>query len=583
MKLSLLATSLSAVLATASPTLHRRQQPLKNANSTDVANIGFATLNGGTTGGLGGNATIVTTLAQLTAAVSETNPLPAIVFIKGAITGATKVRVGSNKSIIGLPGSSLRGIGFIIRRQKNVIIRNLVSSHVVASLAEDAVKIDSSTNIWIDHCEFFSALVADKDYYDGLVDASHGSDFITVSHTYFHDHWKGTLVGHSDSNAAQDLGKLRITYANNYFRNVNSRAPLIRFGTAHIFNNLYESVGSAINTRMSAQVLVESNYFLDVNTAVTSKDSKEVGYARVEDNVFGRAANNAPVGSLTKQKIPYRYTLLGSGKVQGTVPGQAGARLNVTVPVPVKPEPTTTATSTSTSKTSTSVTATSVTTTTAYVTTTSVISISTATTSVTSTSATPTSLEPTTTAEPTITPEPTTSSPTEESSPTLEPPTTTEPTASTTSGPTEPTASQIPQPTETLISEASYINRGATPRSKADKARGGAAASVSRGLGKSEAVAELALFASIAQSPTNRPAAGGRVRRRRGLAAAGGAAAVVDASLAGVNLSVGLGSRGDEGREGEEEGGGELHIDKMGFAVVCELKRLFEVMDDERA
>lgn len=134
-----------------------------------------------TTGGLGANATTVTTLAELSAAVSETNPLPAIVFIKGAITGATKVRVGSNKSIIGLPGSSLRGIGFIIRHQKNVIIRNLVSSHVVASLAEDAVKIDSSTNIWIDHCEFSSALVADKDYYDGLVDASHGSDFITVS------------------------------------------------------------------------------------------------------------------------------------------------------------------------------------------------------------------------------------------------------------------------------------------------------------------------------------------------------------------------------------------------------------------
>ncbi|KAK4177083.1 pectin lyase fold/virulence factor [Triangularia setosa] len=325
MKLSGLTISLAAVLATASPTFHRRQQPLKHANSTDVANIGFAALNGGTTGGLGANVTTVTTLAELTAAVSETNPLPAIVFVKGAITGATKVRVGSNKSIIGLPGSSLRGIGLLIRRQKNVIIRNIVSSHVIASLAEDAVKIDSSSNIWIDHCEFFSALVADKDYYDGLVDASHGSDFITVSHTYFHDHWKTTLVGHSDSNVAQDSGKLRITYANNHFRNINSRAPLIRFGTAHIFNNLYESIGSAINTRMSAQVLVESNYFLNVTTAITSRDSKEVGYARLEDNVLGGATSNAPVGSLTKQMIPYGYTLLGSGKVVGTVPGQAGA------------------------------------------------------------------------------------------------------------------------------------------------------------------------------------------------------------------------------------------------------------------
>lgn len=38
-----------------------------------------------------------------------------------------------------------------------------------------------STNVWVDHCEFSSALVSDKDFYDGLVDSSHGSDFITIS------------------------------------------------------------------------------------------------------------------------------------------------------------------------------------------------------------------------------------------------------------------------------------------------------------------------------------------------------------------------------------------------------------------
>ncbi|KAK0744878.1 pectin lyase fold/virulence factor [Apiosordaria backusii] len=328
MRLSVLALAFSAVLATASPTLHEREQPVKRAATTDVANIGFATLNGGTTGGLGGTTTTVSTLDELIAAVAEKNTNPAIVLIKGAITGATKIRVGSNKSIIGLPGSSIKGIGLTIRRQKNVIIRNLVSSHVVGSIAEDAIKIDGSTNVWIDHCEFFSALVADKDYYDGLVDSSHGSDFVTISHTYFHDHWKTTLVGHSDNNAGEDAGKLRVTYANNHFRNINSRAPLFRFGTGHIFNNLYENVGSAVNTRMGAQVLVESNYFSNVTIAVTSQDSKEVGYARLEDNVLGSAISNAPVGTLTKDKIPYGYTVLGSGKLQGTVPGQAGARLS---------------------------------------------------------------------------------------------------------------------------------------------------------------------------------------------------------------------------------------------------------------
>lgn len=38
-----------------------------------------------------------------------------------------------------------------------------------------------STNVWVDHCEFSSDLTHDKDFHDGLVDSSHGSDFITIS------------------------------------------------------------------------------------------------------------------------------------------------------------------------------------------------------------------------------------------------------------------------------------------------------------------------------------------------------------------------------------------------------------------
>lgn len=37
------------------------------------------------------------------------------------------------------------------------------------------------------------------------------------------------------------------------------------------------SVNSAINTRMGAQVLVQSNAFKNVTLGITSMDSKEVG------------------------------------------------------------------------------------------------------------------------------------------------------------------------------------------------------------------------------------------------------------------------------------------------------------------
>jgi pectate lyase len=49
--------------------------------------------------------TTVSTLAQFTEAVNEKNSNPTVVVVKGVISGNAKVRVGSNRSIIGLPGA----------------------------------------------------------------------------------------------------------------------------------------------------------------------------------------------------------------------------------------------------------------------------------------------------------------------------------------------------------------------------------------------------------------------------------------------------------------------------------------------
>jgi len=131
MKLLLLSIFLSLTGAKPTPTwthkitVERSQSIEKAATVSDKATIGFATLNGGygflssgdsyaelihveinrTTGGLGGTVTTVSTLAQFTAAVSERNKEPAIVLVQGVIEGNTQVRIGSNKTIIGLPGS----------------------------------------------------------------------------------------------------------------------------------------------------------------------------------------------------------------------------------------------------------------------------------------------------------------------------------------------------------------------------------------------------------------------------------------------------------------------------------------------
>jgi pectate lyase len=140
---------------------------------------------------------------------------------------------------------------------------------------------------------------------------------------------KGTLVGHSDKNAAEDTGHLRVTYANSHFYRVNSRGPLLRFGTAHIFNNYYNEQSTGVNTRMGAQALVQSTVFENSGKKmVYTESSAEEGYAIVEDVLFGgQSANTAPLGTLGPQSFPYEYELLGSANVKAAVTREAGQTL----------------------------------------------------------------------------------------------------------------------------------------------------------------------------------------------------------------------------------------------------------------
>ncbi|CAN8105470.1 unnamed protein product [Discula destructiva] len=316
-----LATLFALVVSSPTGTIEKR------ATYSDAATIGYASTNGGTTGGAGGTVVTVSTLADFEAAVDEKDTTAKIVLVSGTITGSTNVRIGSNKSIIGLPGATFNGVGLYLRRQSNIIIRNIISANVLASTKGDGIRVDETTNVWIDHCELYSDLTHDKDYYDGLLDASHAADFITVSYTYFHDHWKTSLIGHSDNNAAEDTGHLRITYANNYWENLGSRGPSLRFGTGHVYNNYYKNMNTAVDSRDGAQVLVESSVFSNVTEPIASLYSDDVGYVTAKDNILGGAANTAPAGTITDASIPYKYTLLGSANVAATVPGQAGAKL----------------------------------------------------------------------------------------------------------------------------------------------------------------------------------------------------------------------------------------------------------------
>lgn len=215
----------------------------------------------------------------------------------------------------------LTNIQLTAKNVKNVIIRNLAISKVVGG---DAIAIQKAQNVWVDHVDLSSDMDHGKDYYDGLLDVTHASDFVTISNSFLHDHYKASLVGHSDSNGSEDKGHLTVTYVKNYWKSINSRGPSFRFGTGHLYNNYYENVSDGINTRQGAQVLAQNNVFSGSKKALYSTNG---GFAVASGNDFGSSENTAPAGTLSK--APYDVSdLIEASAVKAAVVGTAGVTLS---------------------------------------------------------------------------------------------------------------------------------------------------------------------------------------------------------------------------------------------------------------
>ncbi|MFF0833493.1 MULTISPECIES: polysaccharide lyase family 1 protein [unclassified Streptomyces] len=301
------ALAASAVLAMPQP-----------AGAADTSPVGFGA---GTTGGGAATAVTVSTSDAFKAAV--TGGTAKVVKVNGLISLSGQIDIGSNTTVLGVGSSSgFTGGGLRLKKVTNVVVRNLNLSKAVKT---DAITVQASTRVWIDHNTLSSDRDHGKDYYDGLVDITHGSDYVTVSWNTFKDHYKGSLVGHSDSNAGEDTGHLRVTYHHNWFDNINSRIPSLRFGTGHFYDNYVVGAETAVHSRMGAQMLVENNVFRSTQVAVTtSRDSDVDGYANLRGNDLGGAATEiSRTGTFTSP--PYGYTAEPASGVVASVTAGAGA------------------------------------------------------------------------------------------------------------------------------------------------------------------------------------------------------------------------------------------------------------------
>lgn len=266
-----------------------------------VAALGVPT----TTGGAAGAVVRATTFEQLQTYVTASEPY--VIEVEGAIqppVGYVKLSVASNKTIIGVGNTAnLRQIGFRVGGAigcldaynantayvSNVIIRNLTFRDVYDAGANpdaDAVTVECfSHHIWVDHNTFIysapNSTLAGR--IDGAVDVKRGGDWVTVSWNHFYQYNKTMLLGHVDSNAIQDSGRLHVTYHHNYFENTYQRHPRVRFGKAHVYNNYFfnDRTGPARQISYIALAGPEAELYLEANNILV--DSGEL-YVVSEDS-----------------------------------------------------------------------------------------------------------------------------------------------------------------------------------------------------------------------------------------------------------------------------------------------------------
>ncbi|WP_082516298.1 pectinesterase family protein [Cellulomonas sp. Leaf395] len=236
-----------------------------------------------------------------------------------------QVPIGSNTTLVGLPGALVKGANLKVDGESNVILRGVEFQNAYDCFPAwdpgdgefgewnseyDPLSLYGATNVWIDSNEFSDEGMPDSEqptYYgrqyqvhDALLDITHGSDLVTVSWNRFRDHDKVMLIGSSDSRTSDD-GKLRITLHHNEWRDLGQRTPRVRYGQVDVYNNLYVE-DDAGNYQYSWGIGVQSKLVAEHNAftlAPTIEPSSVIKYWKgTTMTEGGNLVNGEPVDLL---------------------------------------------------------------------------------------------------------------------------------------------------------------------------------------------------------------------------------------------------------------------------------------------
>jgi len=344
---------------------------------------GYATQNGGTTGGAGGSTVRATTGTEIHAALCgrATSSTPIVIEVEGTVNHANTAKVSggscttadgvlepkqiSNFTLV-CAGTRevIDQLGIHIRESSNIVIQNVTVRNVKKSGSPvsnggDAIGMETDVrNVWVDHVTL-EASGGEDEGYDALFDLKDNTRYVTLSYSVLRNSGRGGLVGSSDT----ELSNGFLTYHHNLYENIDSRAPLLRGGTAHMYNNHYRGLTkSGINSRAGAHAKVDNNYFQNSKDVLGTFYTDLLGYWQVSGNVYDNVtwsapgAENHPAGPDPRSNatitVPYAYPLDTASCVPDVVSRTAGAGTGLRVSdgscTPQTPTPTPTPTPTST-------------------------------------------------------------------------------------------------------------------------------------------------------------------------------------------------------------------------------------------
>ncbi|CAE6463489.1 unnamed protein product [Rhizoctonia solani] len=240
------------------------------------------------------------------------NPAVTVSYKKAGTSG---IRVKSNKTILGKGTSGwIKGKGLLLSGVSNIIIQNIRISDLNPQYVwgGDALYIDNSSKIWVDHNYFKSVgrqfivtgfgaakqVTISNNYFDGQSTWSTGCDQ--------HHYWALLFAGNGD----------QITFARNYVYHTAGRGPHVG-GTSgysltiHMFNNYFNDItGHAIDADVGTKLLAEGNYFNNVKTPSTGNANGAV-FAPTSSSMSSQCS-----GTLSRNCVS--NTLAGSGSLTNT-------------------------------------------------------------------------------------------------------------------------------------------------------------------------------------------------------------------------------------------------------------------------